>query len=57
MLLMRNRAGAVKAEIPKTLYMGIVRLQATESMTGRMRARVQLYFLTLTARSSSTQLN
>ena len=32
MLALRNREGAVKAEIPKALYMAIVRLQAAESL-------------------------
>ena len=32
MLALRDREGAVKAEIPKALYMAIVRLQAAESL-------------------------
>lgn len=32
MLSLKNREGAVKAEIPKALYMAIVRLQASESL-------------------------
>ena len=32
MLSVKNREGAVKAEIPKALYMAIVRLQAAENL-------------------------
>jgi len=57
MLSLKNRGGSVKAEIPKALYMAIVRVQAAESLDWAEACNRAATLLDANSESSRRRLN